>query len=368
MSYEPGKMGVAEGTAIVFTTTFTSVFLSIWSVFTEQSTTTAWQVPFITAVCFIPLFMILLFVMERVPGDLYEVCERLLGRAGVIVVTVYLIASFFMDAILLLRQFAENTLLTAIPDLDISFILGWYVVMVAIVIYIGIEPIARAAFIVMPLGLAGLSLLLILIYKKFNLYNLSPWLGQGLGVTLTTGISGTAFFFYAFILPILATSFQDRRTIRTAVLLGTGLVTFFRTMTFIMFTGIFGVPVGKEKVLPFFELTRMIYLNRFVQRLETVYIILWVIFSLATIAIDLYITIYLLTRLFRLASMRPLIFPVCIIAAQLAMVPPDIATTIELYTKTHVLYATPGVFALPIILLLATLIKGRGKAKSCDIN
>jgi spore germination protein KB len=135
-----------------------------------------------------------------------------------------------------------------------------------------------------------------------------------------------------------------------------------------MFTGIFGVAVGREKVLPFFELTRLIYLNRFLQRVETVFIVLWVIFGMAAIAIDLYITIYLLTRLFHLSSMRPLILPLAVVVSQLSMMPPDSATTIELYVKADALISTPGLFAIPVILLLATLIKGKWKAKPCTAN
>lgn len=368
MSYEPGKMGVASGTALVFTLTFTSVFLSIWSVFLDEAATAAWITPLIAGGCSLALFMILLFVMERVPGDLYEVAEQLLGKIGARLITLYFITTFFLDMVLFLRQFAENTLLTAIPDLDISLTIGWYAVMAAIVIYIGIEPIASAAFIVMPLGLAALSLLLVLLYNKFNIYNLTPWLGLGLPAVLKAGVLSSSYYLGAYLLPILASAFQDRRTIRTAAILGVGLSSAFRTITFLLYTMTFGVAVGREKVLPFFEMTRLIYVNRFLQRVETVFILLWVIFGLATVAINLYISLYLMTRLFNLSSMRPLILPVALIAAQLSLMPSDIAATIELSSKMDMTLLNIGVFAIPVILLIATLLKGKRKAKSCAIN
>jgi len=368
MSYQPGKMGVAAGTAIVFTTTFTSFFLSVWSVFTDQAATAAWLVPSINAVCFLSLFWIVLYVMQRVPGDLYEVAERLLGKTGARLITLYFITTFFIDAVLTLRQFAENTLLTAIPSLDISLVAGWYVLIASFYVYLGIEPIARAAYIVLPVGLTALTLLLLGLYTKFHLYNLRPWLGDGLGVLLKSGVPSSGFYLHTFILAILAPAFQNLRTIRTAALLGIGLTTIFRTLTLIMYMGIFSVEVGREKVLPFYEMARLIYLSRYLQRVEAFYIILWVILGLATIAIDLYMANYLLTRLFNLQSMRPLILPLAIIAAQLALIPADIATAIELNVKADTIYFAAGVLVVPVVLLMANLIKGKRKAKSCATN
>lgn len=368
MSYEPGKMGIAEGTVLVFFTTFTSVFLSVWSAFFDEAATAAWLSPVISVVIFIMMFMAMLFVMERVPGDLCEIAETLLGKTGARLMTLYLIAVFYGDAVILLRQFGENTLLTALPDVDMSLIIGWYALMAALLIYLGIETIARTAYVVLPFGIAGSVPVLLLLYDKFNVYHLSPWLGDGLSGVLHTGVLASGFFLAAFILPILASSFQNLSTIRTAAVLGLGMCSFFRTLTLFIYTGIFGVAVGREKVLPFFEMARLVYVNRFIQRVEAFFIILWVIYGIATIAINLFVASYLLTRLFHLPSLRPFILPLTLITVQLALLPPEIATAIELHMQASTKFNTLGVFAIPVILLVAALIKGKRKAPSCAID
>ncbi len=368
MSYEPGKMGIGEGMALVFIATFTSYFLSVWSVFIDQAATTAWLVPAVSALCFVTVFLILLFVMERVPGDLYQVSAQLLGRTGARIIALYFITAFFIDAVLTLRQFAENTLLTAIPGLDIAMITGWYALMAAIVNYFGIEPLARAAFIALPFGLTGLTILLLLLLNRFNLYNLTPWTGLGILSLLKTGITWSGSFLGIYLLPILAPAFQNVKTMRTAALLGLGLSTVFRSLTLFMYVAIFSVAVGREKVLPFFEMARLIYLNPFIQRVEPFFIVLWVIFGMTTIAIDIYAVTYLVTRLFDFPSMRPFFFPLAVIVAQLALLPSDIVTAIELNIKENTMILVLGAFVIPVILLLAVLIKGKRKSESCTIN
>jgi spore germination protein (amino acid permease) len=361
MSFESGKMGIAEGTVLVFLPTFTSVFLSVWSVLFDFTSTAAWLGPLISFLYTVIMFMILLFVMKRIPGDLLDVAETLLGTTGARLMALYLIAVFYLDAVVLLRQFAENTLLTALPDMEVSLILSWFALIAAFAVYIGIEPLARAAYVVLPFGFIGGVPILLLLYDRFNIYHLAPWFDNGLPALLKAGALWSGFYLPAFLLPVMASLFQNRATIRTAALLGLGLSAFFRSLTFLMYTGVFGVAVGRENVLPFFAMTRLIYVNRFIQRVESFFIILWVIFGIATIAINLFVAVYLLTRLFHLPSMRPLILPLAIIAGQLAMLPPDIVAVIEWHVKEVWMVSAVGVFAIPVILLLAALIHGKGR-------
>lgn len=361
MNYNPGKMGVAEGTSLVLTTNFVIIFVSVWSLIIEQAATSAWLIPPIAALAFAVMLMLLLSVMKHIPGDLLEVTASLLGNQAAKLFTVYFIITFYVYGILLLRQFSENTLITAIPTIDITTICAWFALIAVVVSYIGIEPIARAAYIIIPFLIIGIFLLLLLLHDRFNLYNLAPWLGVDISVLLTTGMKEASLYHSFFLIPLLAASFQNRRTLRITALLGIALSTLIRTITIFAYTGIFGVAVGKEKILPFFELSRLVFISRFIQRVETFFIIFWAIFGLAAIAISLYMTAYLLARLFNLPSLRPLLLPLALVAVQLSLLPADVATTIE-YSQLAQHFELFGIFAIPAILFIANLLKGNEKS------
>jgi spore germination protein KB len=361
MNYNPGKMGVAEGTSLILTTNFVIVFISIWSLGIEQATTSAWLIPFLTALAFGGMLMLLLSVMKHTPGDLLEITASLIGNWAARLFTVYFIITFYVYGILLLRQFSENTLITAIPTIDITMICTWFALIAVVVSYIGIEPIARAVYIIIPFLVVGIALILALLYDRFNIYNLTPWLGVDVSTLLVTGIKGVSIYHAFFLIPLLATSFQNRKTLYTVALLGIGLSTLIRTVILLAYIGIFGVAVGQEKILPFFELSRLIFVSRFIQRIETFFIIFWAIFGLAAIAISLYMTAYLLTRLFNLPSLRPLLLPLALVAVQLSLLPADIATTIE-YSRLAQHFELFGVYAIPAILYIVKLLKGNEKS------
>jgi spore germination protein (amino acid permease) len=363
MSYQPGKMGIAEGIGLVFFLTFTDVFLSIWSISVDRVKTAAWLTPLIGGACVLIAFFALLVVMKRFPEkDILEVAEILVGKAGCWLIGLYLSGAFFLEGMLQLRQFADNTLLTSLPNMDFSVIILFYIIVVTISLYFSIEPLARLSYIVLPFALTGLLLAGATLSPDFNLLNLTPWQGGGLTTVLPVGIILSGLGMGVMIVPILARSFQDLKTMKMAVIYGFSLSTVTRSILLLVFTLVFGVMVGREKVLPFYEMTRIINISRFLQRLESLFIILWVISGLIAITVNFFAAIYILVRLFKLPTMKPLIALVSIIVVQIIMLPPDIVTVIGLHNKAIIYIDTGAVLGVPLVLLLGLLVKRRRKS------
>ena len=109
----------------------------------------------------------------------------------------------------------------------------------------------------------------------------------------------------------------------------------------------------------------MVYVNRFIQRIEAFYIVLWSILGIIAITIDLYIALYLLCRLFKLSFLHPFLFPVAVIAAELAITPPYTTDVINFYTKMFSSYYDIGTIVIPLVLFAAAVYKAR-RQKVCS--
>jgi hypothetical protein len=126
----------------------------------------------------------------------------------------------------------------------------------------------------------------------------------------------------------------------------------------------FGASVAAEKTLPFYEMARLIYINKYVQRLEALFILLWVIAGVLGIAACLYGALYITARLCRLPTVRPLILPLGLIVLQVASLLPDAATVALVGTTVFSTVFTPGLVVITAALAAAALFKGR--EKPCD--
>lgn len=365
MSYESGKMGIAEGMAIVFTVTFVPVFQSIWSITMDLAKGASWMVPCINGLVTIGVFLLLLRVMERVPGDLIDISRKLLGKPITMMIGIVYFMHFYAESALLLREFSENTLLTALPYLEFSAAILFYSFVAVVILYLGIEPLARGTYIVMPMIVLAILLVVLFLYPKFIFLQLAPWQGPGIEKVLVSGTQLSGFNFGIMLLPILGRSLHNAKTIRYAALYGFGISVLMRIVMILSFTLVYGAGVGREKMLPFFEMTRAVYVSRYLQRVEALFILLWVIAGIAAIAVTLYVSIYIIGRLFDLPALRPLFIPVVLTAAQLAMLPPDITSVLLLHANLVTTWYNIGSIIIPLFLFIVFLVR-RKEGKTCS--
>lgn len=367
MSYQSGKMGIAEGMAIVFTVTFVPVFQSIWSISVDLGKGAAWIIPCINGTVAMSAFFLLLHVMERVPGDLIDVSRKVLGKPLAMLIGLIYFAHFYGEAALLLREFSENTLLTALPYLEFSAAILFYSFIAIVILYLGIEPLARGAYIVMPFIVLAVTFVLIFSFPKFIFLQLAPWQGPGIGKVLLSGVRLSGFDFGLLLLPILGRSLHNLQTMRQAAIYGLGISVIMRVVMLLGFILVFGAGAGREKMLPFFEMTRAVYVSRYLQRIEALFILLWVVAGIVAIAVTLYVSIYIIGRLFNLPTLRPLIVPAVFTAAQLAMLPPDITSVLLLHAKLVSTWYNIGSVIIPLLLFSVFVVRRRGKKTwSCD--
>lgn len=365
MTYQAGKMGIAEGLSLVFFVTFVPNFQSIYSISVDQAKNAAWLLPIVTGSVAAVMVTLLVWVMKWHGLDLLEASEDLLGRKGVWLVGLFYTLQFFTEGVFLVREFAENTLLTALPNAEFAATVTFYVGIASLVLFFGIEPLARVSYLLVPFVLLAVVLAIFFSRSKLIIYQLAPWQGPGLSQLLQMGVAVSGVNCGVFLLTFLGRSFQNIATISKAISYGFGLSMFIRIVMFLSFVMIFGEMVGREKVLPFFEITRVAYTSRYLQHIEALFILVWVIAGLIGMALCFYVSLYILVRLFRLPTMLPLILPAAISAAQLAMLPGDITMTIELHHRLMTTVYQVGVIGIPALLFIVALFKRR-RRKRCS--
>lgn len=361
--YQPGKMGVSDVVGLTFIITFPVGFLTTPAMLVSKSAGLAWLDALLLGFSAMAMVITLLYVCWHVPGDLYSICEQLLGSWIARIIMVYYSITFFSHYVLVLRQYAENTLLTALPYSEFSIIIAAYALLISVLVYIGVEGLSRVSYLFLPFIIVALLLVVVLLIPFYNINLLAPFAGMGVGNSLYNGLLSAGVNMGVIIVAILAPSFQNTRTMFTGVLFGVGMSSFLRSLAVMVYVMVFGVAVGQQKILPFFEMARTAYLSRYVQRIEALFIMLWVISGVLALAMDLFAGLYCLTRLTNMPALRPLIPIVTLTLAEIAMVPPDIYTVIYLFQLLIPFYNI-GIYVVPVTLLAALLIKRKGKVKN----
>ncbi|HMM22912.1 MAG TPA: GerAB/ArcD/ProY family transporter [Selenomonadales bacterium] len=365
MSFHPGRMGMAEGIGLTFLVTFPRIFLTTPAISVDAVKNLAWATPLIAFAADLAVFYMLFYAQARLRGDLFSQCEQCFGRPVAWLVAIFYAAVFMLDATLLLRQFAENTLLTALPYADFRFVIIWYAFFVVILVYFGIEGLARASYLMLPWIIFSIFLVLALAAPFYDPYNLLPWQGAGVGEAAKRGLLLAGLNIGGVLLPILGPQFQTVKTQKVAFVLGAGGSTVVRSVMVAGFILAFGVAEAGEKTLPFFELSRLVYLSRYIQRIEATFIIIWVIVGILSIAINIYMALYLIARPLKLPSLRPLVPVMAMIVVNMAILPPDVMTVAQIDSMLLTTLFNFGIVVVPLALFLAVLIRRKRRRLRC---
>lgn len=365
MSYRTGQMGIAEGTALVFILYFARLFLTAPGARLDDCASLGWLAAIITGLVILVMLLLLLQAMSGFSGDLINVSRQLLGKPASWLICAYYCFTFFSNVVLLLRRYAENTMLTALPGIEFTLITLLYALIAAIGVYLGIETIVRASYFILPVIIASIFLVMLLLYPYYRIFNLEPWQGKGIGAVINAGFSSAGLGYGSFAILLLLPAFQNRRTVKTAAIFGMSSSFMIVSISILVFTMVFGVAVGREKILPFFEMSRLVYLSRYFQRIEALFIVIWVITGLLGISANLYMSGYLFTRLFKLPAMRPIIPLMTMAAVELSLLPSDVAAVIRLDKYMLNNYFIWGVYLIPSILILTAWLKKKKKVTAC---
>jgi len=363
-TYHVGKLGVAEGIALVFGLVVSRLFLSGMA----DGIRAIGQLYWLAMILFtmIPLLVVfmMVYVQNRVSGDIVAVCQQLVGKVGAWLIVVTYIGIFWGNSALILRQYTEYTLATALPGAEFQLVIVWYTVTAGIICYLGIEALCRASYIVLPFMVGGLFLIMGMVSPYYVVYNLTPWQGNGIMTAVQSGIQGVGFNVGVLSLVFLSSAFQNAKTIKSAAIYALGGSLVLRIVYMLVYTMVFGVAVGGEKTMPFFDLARLVYLNQYIQRIEALFIVVWVIFGLMAIAGMMYMGLYLIVVLLKLPALRSIVPLGAMIVVNLAMLPPDIGTTMQLDQRL-LQVSQLGIYLFPGILFIMALVKKRRRKKPC---
>lgn len=353
-----GYLGEHETAVMLIIFLATKIFLSFPQAMVHVARTSAWIVPALSALWALPGLWALCALMRRFPGrSIIEVAEEVAGPwlGGLAALAIFL--TFLVITVAILRQFTESIVTMVLPETPVSVIAAIFTVAITFGAYKGMEAITRTAWIIFPWIAAGLGIILVLVLPWADYHRLFPPLGLGLGQLLLLGPQKvsmyTEFIILGLVFPSLRYSARPFR-LGLVVLLASILII---SSTLAVFLAVYSVADGERQVFPVYQLSRLIYLGRFVQRIDAIFVLVWVISGLLKLSVSLYGTAAALGRFLRLPLYQPLVFPLALIAFALSFWPPDITAAVAL--DQHVLrtWGWAPAFGLPLVLLGAASLR-----------
>jgi spore germination protein (amino acid permease) len=357
-----GKFGVFEAVTLLLWPLLAKIFLSYSSGIIQENTSGAWLAVLIGCLTAFLWFIPFAALLKRYPGeDLITIAESVTGPVlGKLLIGI-IVGFIFFSTVIILRQIAETVIGTAMPQIPLIFIMITFIGVMILPSIWGLESTARYASIMTPFLLLGGIGLFLLQFKNISLNNLAPLWGPGLKKLALNGFFRSSLFNELVLLGFWAPFIPKQKTVRIGVYLLIAGSVLLTSAMFITQT-IFPPQAAGENTYPFYEISRSIYFGRFYQRIEFIFIFVWLSIVLISLTVRFYFTVFGLARIFKMPYYQPLIGMVALAVLVVSLLFPNYSTIVYWDNLIRGRLAWIPAFLIPLILYLtAVIFRRKGK-------
>lgn len=350
--------GVFSITSILL---ITQLFLGVPRVLTKEGGAAAWLLILMSGVIgSIGVFMIIR-LLKKFPGkNIIEIAEILWGAPGRMITALLMSFLFLYTAAIVVREFSETMLTTVVPRTPISVVTFIFIVAMVIGAYNGLEVITRSCVLLFPFIIVGLLSILFLAGSFIDLNNLFPILGTGIKTLVYHATGRTSLFLEIVFIGLIISNVNDPEKIPRQVWVSYLFSVVLFVVVQFFYVAVLSVVAAEKLYVPLFQLARIIYMGRFVQRIEALYIFVWFFTGALKLTLAFYGGATVLARGFKIPFYQPLLFPLALLVFTVSFIPESLLTAVYLDVDILREFGFLPAFGVPAALLLTSLIFGKG--------
>ncbi|HEY3365201.1 MAG TPA: endospore germination permease [Symbiobacteriaceae bacterium] len=360
MKSRAGQIGLTQGVILVYAILAAKLFIQYPSFLINVGGPAAWQVALIMTGAGLVLFLPMSALARRFPGQgLGKISETVAGPYAGPLLSLTVAAWLFATVVIGLRAFTETFIMAILPTTPPSVLAIVILLCVIYAAHRGIEPLSRATQMLFPVIAAGIFLVLLFSLPRADASRLYPFLGFGPSPTISGGLFYSGIAAEAMVLLVVGHAFEDPESLHRSGLYGILLFGLTAAATVSILVMIFGAPDAAQQSFPMFNLARLVYLGRFLQRTEAFMVMFWIFAVAVRLSALFYAGVVLLTEALRLPWYRPLVYPMAVLAMSLSLLPKDFVTVIRI-DRDWLRPLGLALVAIPVVLLVLAAVRRKG--------
>lgn len=262
--------------------------------------------------------------------SLRKTCGRLLGDLLALVILVSFVTATGWTA----RLFAGGAVVGILPEFPIEALVWTSVIAGLYGAWLGIEAVGRAAGFFFGPTLISFALVMASMWGEFDYQYLMPLWGLGVGNTIKQGFLTTGTFGGIAAIGIMKPYIRKRQELGAKSLGGTLIAAGVLLAGLVFVAGVFPYPMSTEKSDPLGAIARSVYLGRFIQRIEAVFIFVWLFSTSVQLSFLYAICLALISELSGTGTYRPFAPALGVLTSAIGTLPPNTLRAGQLVDET----------------------------------
>ena len=352
------KIGSFEAGCLIMSFIFAQIYMDFSQIVVSSAANAAWMTVISLSIAVLLIFAVFYSIMKNFSGkDILDVCEYTFGKKGKLILGIVIIIFLLIRVTLVFKQAGGRLVIMAYTNSPLSFITAFYAIAASVAAYAGFQAIARIAKIFVPFIAVSLILIIIGNINLIDYGNLFPIFGNGLKETFSGGLEIFSIFISMIGILFLPPYMTDSKTLKKTGLWTLAIGGVFLTLITLTYILIYPYPSGQDVFMPIYLLSKMVSFGGKIQKLESIFILIWVMGIIVYISAVLNLIFEIIKKTFDIKDARPLIIPTTLIIYFISNMP--IESTIIQNIEYKFLYNTGFyiVFVVPFLILISANIK-----------
>ena len=356
------KIGTFEAITLILSFVVAHTVLSLPKALVNTTkSSTLLNILFVTILALVFVYFICKLFKKFPNMDILDISEYIGGKIFKNVVGFIFIIYFVISACIFLRNFSECLEIVYYPSTDILFIILFFIISIPLTAKLNFYANLRTNVIIVPIVLISIVFLFFSNIKYFVPQRIFPILGNGFYETFILGITNIYSFSGIVLIYFLPPLLKEPNKLTKISIAGTIISSLFLLFVVSLILFMFPIFVNIDEVLPLYTIATYVEFGSFFQRLESVFLLIWLISFACYLSIIANFTFYTFKKITGIKDVKPIIFPFAIVALGIALSPKNYAISKMYETKIYPYVMISIVFIISFILMFIAYLKKRRK-------
>lgn len=361
---EKTKIGLLQASSVIITVMISHIILNMPNhLISNTGPSTILNLVYVFLISAF-IFYLASKVFELFPKkDFIDICEYAGGKWLKNIFSIAICIYFLTISGFVIRTFAESLVLIYFPNIELEIVILVFVAITAIMNLLGFKAISRVTLISLPVILVSMIMIFVSSASKFIPERALPLLGYGAYDTFVSGLGNIFAFSSMFITPFLLPYIGNGKKLKKAG--GISLAVYFIYLMLGVIALLFLIPSITEinNTLSIYILSRRINFGSFIQRIDAVFILIWIMSIFNYLAITMHFSLTTFKKITNIKHETGMVFCFSSFLYIISLIPQSIADVNffggTIYKYTSIIF----VFFIAMIILVVAYFKKKKDMK-----
>ena len=352
------KIGYVEAIALITIVMINKIILNTPKDIIANTGPSSWLNVIYISIISIIVVCLISCIFRKFPGhDILDIGNFVGGKTLKIILGISYIVLLIMLTTCIIKNLSETLRIIYFRTSPILFITLFFICSSIICNRFSIKVIAKANLIIAPVIFLSIIIILASSIKNFMPQRIFPILGYGIDKTFLSGLTNIFSFsgmlYLLFLPPLLDKPGKLKRLSIVSIIISS--IYLFLSVTCLLLSLSF--TLNSDESFSLYVLTRNLEYGRFIQRVDAVFILVWIISIVSYINIPTSLCIYIFKKLTNISDTNSFNYTLNLFILAVSLIPIEYAIFTNIFGKIVQYWFLILFFAISIPILIIANIK-----------